>query len=71
MEDSPTGKDKTRIIFSAAHKPGLLYHALGEFAKRDINLTKIESRPTKQMPMEYNSTWILRDIEPRRVVLRH
>ena len=50
----PTGKDKTSIIFSAAHKPGSLYNALGEFAKRDINLTKIESRPTKQTAWEYN-----------------
>ena len=49
-----TGKDKTSIIFSAAHKPGSLYNALGEFAERNINLMKIESRPTKQKPWEYN-----------------
>jgi chorismate mutase/prephenate dehydratase len=54
-EDSPvTGKDKTSIIFSAAHAPGSLYHALGEFASRKINLSKIESRPTKQTAWEYN-----------------
>jgi chorismate mutase/prephenate dehydratase len=54
-EDSkPTGKDKTSIIFSAKHEPGSLYHALDEFAKRDINLTKIESRPTKKTAWEYN-----------------
>jgi chorismate mutase/prephenate dehydratase len=53
--DSPrTGKDKTSIIFAATHTPGSLYHALSEFAKRNINLTKIESRPTKQKAWEYN-----------------
>jgi chorismate mutase/prephenate dehydratase len=54
-EDSPvTGKDETSIIFSAKHEPGSLYHALGEFAKRNINLTRIESRPTKKTLWEYN-----------------
>jgi chorismate mutase/prephenate dehydratase len=49
-----TGKDKTSIIFAATHTPGALYHALEEFEKRNINLTKIESRPTRQKPWEYN-----------------
>jgi len=53
-DSPPTGKDKTSIIFSTKHVPGALFHALEEFALRDINLTKIESRPTKQQLWEYN-----------------
>jgi len=48
--DSPaTGRDKTSLAFSVAQdRPGSLVEALKEFSDRRINLTKIESRPTKQ-----------------------
>ena len=45
----PTGHDKTSIIFSIYEdKPGQLYKILGIFEKDNINLTKIESRPSKK-----------------------
>ena len=47
--DKLTGDDKTSIIFSIYEdKPGGLYNILGIFEKNNINLTKIESRPSKK-----------------------
>jgi chorismate mutase/prephenate dehydratase len=54
-QDSPySGEDKTSIIFSVKSIPGALSLVLKEFAVRNLNLTKIESRPTKRTPWEYN-----------------
>lgn len=50
---APTGKDKTSIIFSVKDCSGALFKALEPFAGGNINLTKIESRPTKRRPWEY------------------
>jgi len=45
----PTGHDKTSIVvFQRADRPGSLLAILQEFAARSINLTKLESRPTRQ-----------------------
>lgn len=39
------GTDKTSLVLVASHQPGSLYKALGVFAKRDINISKLQSRP--------------------------
>jgi chorismate mutase/prephenate dehydratase len=48
-----TGNDKTSIMFSIKDKPGALYDILLPFKKAKINLTKIESRPSKRKAWEY------------------
>jgi len=48
-----TGRDKTAILFSMKNEPGVLYSILAPFAAHHLNLTKIESRPTKRRPWEY------------------
>lgn len=53
LQPPPSGKDKTSILFSVAHRPGALVHALTTFAEYEVSLTFIESRPTKQRPWEY------------------
>jgi chorismate mutase/prephenate dehydratase len=49
----PAQKSKTSLVFAAEHKPGSLYEILGIFATRNINLTKLESRPSRTKPWEY------------------
>jgi chorismate mutase/prephenate dehydratase len=48
-----TGKDKTTMIAAVKDEAGALYNLLGIFAKENINLTKIESRPSKRKKWEY------------------
>ncbi len=54
QDSPPSGNDKTSIVFSVKHRSGALHEFLRELASRNINLTKIESRPTRQKPWEYN-----------------
>jgi chorismate mutase/prephenate dehydratase len=49
----PTGEDKTAILFSTAHKAGALADVLDVFKRYDINLTNIESRPSRKRQWEY------------------
>jgi prephenate dehydratase len=49
----PTGTDRTSLVAITADRPGALLEVLAEFALRGINLTRIESRPTKDNIGEY------------------
>lgn len=50
---SPTGDDKTSIFMSIADEVGALKRALSVFADNNVNLTKIESRPSRKKPWDY------------------
>jgi chorismate mutase/prephenate dehydratase len=48
-----SGADKTSLLFSVPHRAGALYSALGVFNSHQINMTFIQSHPTKQTQWEY------------------
>ncbi len=50
---APTGKDKTSLTFLTPHKPGTLAEVLGVFASHGVNLSMIQSRPSRQQAWEY------------------
>jgi prephenate dehydratase len=49
----PSSKSKTSLVFGTKNLPGALYNCLGVFATRNLNLTKLESRPSRDKPWEY------------------
>ncbi|MDD3296042.1 MAG: prephenate dehydratase [Candidatus Omnitrophica bacterium] len=62
-DSAASGKDKTSLLFSVKDKVGALYDVLSLFKNQGINLTKIESRPSKKKPWEY---YFFVDIEGHR-----
>jgi chorismate mutase/prephenate dehydratase len=49
----PTGNDRTSLMLSVADKAGALHQAIAAFRRHKINMTKIESRPSKRKAWEY------------------
>jgi len=49
----PENADKLSLVFQLDHQPGALYHSLEPFARRKLNLLKIESRPVHGSPWQY------------------
>ncbi len=50
---APSGKDKTSILVSAPNRPGSLYHLLQPLAENGVDMSRIESRPSRNMNWEY------------------
>jgi prephenate dehydratase len=72
-ESIPLGANKTSIAFKVKNVPGALFKSLSVFALRDIDLSKIESRPMRGRPWEYifYVDFLRGDDEPARNALRH
>lgn len=52
-EAPPAPRCKTSLVFAVPNTPGSLYHALGELATRNVNMTKLESRPRRNRAWQY------------------
>jgi chorismate mutase/prephenate dehydratase len=53
-QDPPkTGRDRTSLLFATLHRPGALRMALAPLAEQGINISRIESRPSRETPWEY------------------
>jgi chorismate mutase/prephenate dehydratase len=53
LETAPSGNDKTSLLLSSRNRPGALQRLLAPLAKNRINMTRIESRPSRQSMWEY------------------
>lgn len=53
-QPAPTGDDRTAIVFRTRNEPGALVRVLQEFAARGVDMTRIESRPTREEPNTYD-----------------
>ena len=54
VDPEPLGEpDKTSLVLITDHRPGALFHALRPFAEREVNLVKLESRPSGSGPWKY------------------
>jgi len=53
LETVPSGNDKTSLLLSSRNRPGALQRLLAPLAKNKINMTRIESRPSRQSMWEY------------------
>jgi prephenate dehydratase len=53
LAGKPSRENKTSLVFTTRNIPGALFRALSAFALRDLNLSKIESRPLRGKPWEY------------------